>query len=97
MTVQNARIADGSGEIDCVWFNQPWVAERLKPGVRVRLIGTLRRGGFSVRSHDVVEEASGAELVPVYPASEDVTSRLHPAPGRGRAAARARLRRPAAG
>ncbi|HEV8251028.1 MAG TPA: ATP-dependent DNA helicase RecG [Gaiellaceae bacterium] len=74
MTVQNARVADDSGEIDCVWFNQPWVAERLKPGVRVRLIGTLRRGAFSVRSHDVVEAASGEGLVPVYPASEEVTS-----------------------
>ena len=74
MTVQNARIADASGEVDCVWFNQPWVAERLKPGVRVRVIGHLRRNAFSVRSHDVLEEASPPGLVPVYPAGEEVTS-----------------------
>jgi ATP-dependent DNA helicase RecG len=74
MTVQTARIADESGEIDCVWFNQPWVAERLKPGVRTRVIGHLKRGAFSVRSHDVLEAASPPGLVPVYPASEDVTS-----------------------
>jgi ATP-dependent DNA helicase RecG len=74
MTVQNARVADESGEIDCVWFNQPWVADRLRPGVRARLIGSLRRGAFAVRSHDVLEAASPPGLVPVYPASEDVTS-----------------------
>ncbi|MEX2212212.1 MAG: ATP-dependent DNA helicase RecG [Gaiellaceae bacterium] len=76
MTIQNARIADASGELDCVWFNQPWVPDRLKPGVRVRLIGSLRRGAFTVRSHDVLEAASPPGLVPVYPASEDVTSGL---------------------
>ncbi|MBD0338684.1 MAG: DEAD/DEAH box helicase, partial [Thermoleophilia bacterium] len=74
MTVQNARVKDESGEVDCVWFNQPWVAERLRPGIRVRVIGHLRRGAFAVRSHDVLEEASPPGLVPVYPASEDVTS-----------------------
>ena len=74
MTVQNAGVADDSGEIDCVWFNQPWVAERLKPGMRVRLIGSLRRAAFSVRSHDVLETESKAGLVPVYPASDEVTS-----------------------
>jgi ATP-dependent DNA helicase RecG len=74
MTIQNARVADASGEIDCVWFNQPWVPDRLKPGVRVRLIGSLRRGAFTVRSHDVLETASPPGLVPIYPASEEVTS-----------------------
>ena len=34
-----ARVADGSGEVDAVWFNQIWLAERLKPGTRVRLRG----------------------------------------------------------
>jgi ATP-dependent DNA helicase RecG len=74
MTVQNARVADESGEVDCIWFNQPWVAERLRPGTRVRVIGHLKRGSFAVRSHDVLDAASPPGYVPIYPATEDVTS-----------------------
>ena len=32
LTVQNVRVRDDSGEIDAVWFNQPWVADRLHAG-----------------------------------------------------------------
>ena len=72
-TLVEATVADEGGSIRAVWFNQPWVADQLRPGERVRLIGTVRRGSFSVRSH----EREGAErqepLVPVYHASEEIT------------------------
>src|SRR5207248_10809961 len=51
-TLVEATVADESGSIKAVWFNQPWVADQLEPGARVRLIGTVRRGAFSVRSHE---------------------------------------------
>jgi len=75
LTVQNVRIRDETGEIDAVWFNQPWVADRLTPGTSVRLRGSLsRRGGFQVRSYDVGDDARAtADFAPVYPATEDVT------------------------
>ena len=73
LTIQSGRIGDASGEIDCVWFNQPWVAKQLQPGTRIRAIGALRRGAFTVRDHDVIDRAAARGPIPVYPASEDVT------------------------
>jgi ATP-dependent DNA helicase RecG len=71
LTIVEATVSDESGSIRATWFNQPWVADSLRPGERVRLIGSLRRGTFAVRAH---EPATGdADLVPVYPATEDVT------------------------
>jgi ATP-dependent DNA helicase RecG len=71
MSIVEATIRDDSGEIRATWFNQPWVAEQLREGLRVRLIGTLRRGSFAVRAHEPAPRHE--ELVPVYPAGEDVT------------------------
>jgi ATP-dependent DNA helicase RecG len=71
--VVKARVADESGEIDAVWFNQVWLAERLRPGTRVRLRGQLRRNEFTVRSYDLNGVSATADFAPVYPASEEVT------------------------
>ena len=68
-----ARVADETGEITAVWFNQAWLAERLVPGMRVRLRGALRGSEFAVRSYDLNGVASTADFAPVYPATEDVT------------------------
>jgi ATP-dependent DNA helicase RecG len=74
LTVQTVRVSDGSGEIGAVFFNQPWVAEKLRAGTHVRLRGSLsRRGGFAVKSFDVGEAEATADFAPVYPASEEVT------------------------
>jgi ATP-dependent DNA helicase RecG len=74
LTVQTVRVLDGSGEIGAVFFNQPWVAEKLRAGTHVRLRGALsRRGGFAVKSFDVGEAEATADFAPVYPASEEVT------------------------
>ena len=43
-----ARVADDSGEMKAVWFNQPWVADRLRPGTRYLLEGRLESKGFTV-------------------------------------------------
>ena len=53
LAIVQARVADDSGEIGAVWFNQAWLAERLQPGTRVRLRGQLERNGFKVRSYDL--------------------------------------------
>jgi ATP-dependent DNA helicase RecG len=72
LTIVEATVSDETGSIRAVWFNQPWVADQLEPGSRVRLIGTVRRGAFSVRSHE--REGDGREpLVPVYHASDEIT------------------------
>jgi ATP-dependent DNA helicase RecG len=48
LTIVEAVVADASGPIRAVWFNQPWLVERLQPGTHVRLRGQLRRGTFNV-------------------------------------------------
>jgi ATP-dependent DNA helicase RecG len=68
-----ARVADATGEITAVWFNQAWLAGRLVPGMRVRLRGSLRGQEFAVRSYDLNGVSSTADFAPVYPATEDVT------------------------
>jgi ATP-dependent DNA helicase RecG len=73
LSIVQARIADESGEITAVWFNQVWLAEKLQPGTRVRLRGHLKRNEFTVRSYDLNGASATADFAPVYPASEDVT------------------------
>jgi ATP-dependent DNA helicase RecG len=68
-----ARVADETGEITAVWFNQAWLKDRLQPGTRVRLRGSLKGREFTVRSYDVNGTASTADHAPVYPASEEIS------------------------
>src|SRR4051812_38848079 len=53
LTIVTAQVRDDSGSISATWFNQPWVADRLRPGTHVRLRGRLGRYGFDVKSYDV--------------------------------------------
>jgi len=72
LAILKARVADESGEIDAVWFNQVWLADKLQPGTHVRLRGQLRRNEFNVRSYDLNGVGATADYAPVYPASEEV-------------------------
>jgi ATP-dependent DNA helicase RecG len=73
LAIVQARIADESGQITAVWFNQAWLAEKLKPGTHVRLRGQLRRNEFNVRSYDLNGASSTADFAPVYPTTEELT------------------------
>jgi ATP-dependent DNA helicase RecG len=76
LTVLKAVVADESGSIPAVWFNQDWLAGKLAPGTRVRLRGQLRRNEFAVRSYDLPGAngaGSTADLAPIYPAGEEIT------------------------
>jgi ATP-dependent DNA helicase RecG len=73
-TILTARIADAGGSISATWFNQPWLAEKLRAGTHVRLRGRLSRYGFDVKSYDLGEARATADFAPVYPASEAVPS-----------------------
>jgi ATP-dependent DNA helicase RecG len=69
-----ARVRDDSGVISASWFNQPWLADKLRPGTHVRLRGRLGKYGFDVKSYDVGDARATADFAPVYPASEEVPS-----------------------
>ena len=75
LTIVEAAVADDSGPAKAVWFNQPWLAERLREGTRLLLYGKLDRSGFRVEAHEFADDEGGAGihttgLVPVHPASE---------------------------
>ncbi|HYX89243.1 MAG TPA: ATP-dependent DNA helicase RecG [Gaiellaceae bacterium] len=73
LAIVQARVADESDEITAVWFNQAWLADKLRPGTRVRLRGQLKRNEFAVRSYDLNGVSATADFAPVYPAGEEVT------------------------
>jgi ATP-dependent DNA helicase RecG len=70
-----ARVDDGTAAVSVTWFNQPWLADRLKPGTAIRLRGKLGRFGFEPRSYDIGEDARAtADFAPVYPAAEEIAA-----------------------
>src|SRR5262245_25810305 len=76
LRIVEAHVADESGPATAVWFNQAWLADRLKDGTRLLLSGKLERGQFRVAEHEFVGEGSGIHttgLVPVHPATEGLT------------------------
>lgn len=88
MSIVEATIADDSGVIRAVWFNQPYVANVLKAGRAANLAGkaSLSEEGEIYLSNPVYEvihmrDAAHQEmnhtarLVPVYPETRGLTSR----------------------
>jgi len=73
LTIVTARVDDGTASVGATWFNQPWLADQLRVGVRVRLRGRPGRYGFDVRAYDVGDGEATADFAPVYPASEEIT------------------------
>jgi ATP-dependent DNA helicase RecG len=75
LTIVEASVADDSGPATALWFNQPWLAERLRQGSRLLLHGKLERTGLRVEAHELADRRAGpgihtTGLVPVHPASE---------------------------
>ncbi len=81
-------LEDDSGDIDLVFFNQPWMQRKLHPGMRIVATGKPReyRGRVQIANPEwrrLEDEASlsapqsdddHASICPVYPASEEVSS-----------------------
>jgi ATP-dependent DNA helicase RecG len=82
LTLVEATVFDASGPMKALWWNQPWVADRLAPGTRVILHGRCRRRQeFHVADYEPAGGASAVGdhqstgLVPVYPANEHISAR----------------------
>jgi ATP-dependent DNA helicase RecG len=69
-----ARVDDGTAAVSVTWFNQPWLADRLKPGMEVRLRGKLGRWGCEHRFYDFGDARATADFAPVYPAAEEIAA-----------------------
>ncbi|MFC1711988.1 ATP-dependent DNA helicase RecG [Patescibacteria group bacterium] len=80
--IQEAVISDSSGEIDVIWFNQPFLANILKRGVNISLAGKV--GFFSFKKaliapeYEILRDKKSihtGRLVPVYPETYGVSSK----------------------
>lgn len=84
MSVTEAMIADATGSIRAIWFNQPYIANALHTGRTANFSGKVsfsREGElyFSNPVHEIIhagiETKHTARLVPVYPETKGLTSR----------------------
>jgi ATP-dependent DNA helicase RecG len=82
LVIVEAAVRDESGPGVVIWFNQRYLAKQLRPGMRLSVRGERRPtidAEIVAKSYERADEESGgihtAGLVPVYPASEKVSSR----------------------
>ncbi len=77
-------IADGSGYLDLMFFNQPWAATSYREGVELAASGRagtyrgrlqLANQEIEVLRDDEAETVHTGRITPVHPATEGVTSR----------------------
>ncbi|MDY7039612.1 MAG: ATP-dependent DNA helicase RecG, partial [Chloroflexota bacterium] len=79
--VVNTIIADVSGTIQATWFNQPYLADKFKPGRQIVLSGKVDEylGRLTFRSPEWEpldqELIHTARLVPVYPLTKGISAR----------------------
>ena len=79
-----AVLGDETGNVRAVWFNNPWLASRLKQGSRVSISGKVNvfRGSlvFQGPECEILDEDDDllhtGRLVPVYPSTQGLSQRV---------------------
>ena len=83
--VVKALLRDDTGAIEAVWFNQRYLTKVLAADMQLSVRGVFRvqggRASLVVKSHEILDEEDAETVhtegvVPVYPASEQVSARL---------------------
>jgi len=81
MPLFTATLSDGSGMLQCTWFNQPYLADKIKPRMQIVVSGQVEEflGRLTFQSPDWEplerELLHTARLVPVYPLTEGLSGR----------------------
>ncbi len=88
LDIFEAQLTDGSAWLQAVWFNQPYLKNTLKGGMKVMLTGQAKRGfsglipqmqnpEFEILDEDEVisDDGSKGAVVPVYGLTEGLTQR----------------------
>lgn len=85
LSIVKAALADETGIGYAVWYNQPYLKQQLRRGMRALFFGKVeRRGGeirlqspeFEVVEGDEEETWHTGRLVPIYPATEGLSQRM---------------------
>ena len=83
-TIFEVRLEDGSGHLQAVWFNQPYLAQQLSAGEEVILYGQVESRPRLQMVHPELERVEPGEeesihmgrIVPVYPLTSGISQRL---------------------
>ncbi|OGD95623.1 ATP-dependent DNA helicase RecG [Candidatus Curtissbacteria bacterium RIFCSPLOWO2_01_FULL_37_9] len=81
-----ATLADSSGVVNIVWFNQPYIIKTLKPGTYVSVSGKVqieyKKPKLLSPTYEILRERTQlpqtlhtGRLVPIYPETEGLTSK----------------------
>jgi ATP-dependent DNA helicase RecG len=80
-TIVEAMIGDGTGSLRLTWFNQPWLANRLKEGQQISVSGTVEQylGRLVMNQPDWetldIEHLHTNRIVPIYPLTSRITQK----------------------
>jgi len=73
-----AIISDGSGKIECIWFNMHYLSKNLEIGEEYEFYGQVGRSGSKLNLVSPVirkiEDANNEEIINIYPLTEGITS-----------------------
>ncbi len=76
-----ATLSDGSGLVQCTWFNQPYLADKIRPKTQIVVSGKVDEylGRLTFQSPEWEplerEQLHTARLVPIYPLTEGLTGK----------------------
>ncbi len=82
--IQKVELADETGTVECVWFNQPYVTRNLHIGEILSVSGRIERFGskssIQVKDYEVIPDLSSptihtGALVAIYPETRGVSSK----------------------
>lgn len=86
LTITKVAISDETGIIYAVWFNQPYMKEKFKKGMKVILSGKVESGYYSglreipTPEYEIIEDdAEGlntGRITPIYPLTEGISQRV---------------------
>ena len=83
LKILEIRVGDRGGAWVCTWFNQPWHATKLPVGTMAAFSGklvwkvgrlTMANPGYEVLREGDDPEGFANEIIPVYPATKEVSS-----------------------
>lgn len=78
-TVTNARVADETGELAVVWFNQPYLIKNLQEGQIYLFKGKVKRNYNRIQLTSPQVQKAGQDMpgiVPVYPLGGGLTQKM---------------------
>ena len=85
LTIINAILIDDTGRIQLTWFNQTWLLNKLKDGMRLLVIGKAAFNSWTqsvtvnqIQSFTILEPNEEPELgiTPVYPSTATITQQV---------------------